>query len=65
MKLASWKEDFEGRLDSSVFSSLEVLNEEECKKLFSVSFEVLFWMNESSVELKLEFKDEDSEDDSV
>ena len=30
MKLASWKEDFEGRLDSLGISSLEVLNEKEC-----------------------------------
>ena len=30
MKLVSWKEDFEGRLDSSGISFLEVSNEEEC-----------------------------------
>ena len=30
MKLESWKEDFEGRLNSPWISSLEVLNEEEC-----------------------------------
>ena len=29
-KLAYWKEDFEGRLDSSGNSSLEVSDEEEC-----------------------------------
>ena len=30
MKLLSWKEYFEGRLNSSGISSLEVLNEEGC-----------------------------------
>ena len=30
MKLASWKEDFEGRSDSSGISFMEVSNEEEC-----------------------------------
>ena len=30
MKLASWKEDFEGRLDSPGIISMEVSNEEEC-----------------------------------
>ena len=41
---------------------MEVSNEEECEKLFSVSNEVFFWMNESFEELKSEFKDKDSED---
>ena len=30
MKLSSWKEDLEGRLDSLGISSMEVWNEEEC-----------------------------------
>jgi len=41
-KLLSWKEDFEGRLDSSGTTSLEVLDDEECEKIFSVSIEVFF-----------------------
>ena len=31
MKLTSWKEYFEGRLDSSGIDSVEVSNEEECE----------------------------------
>ena len=33
MKLASWKEDLEGRLDSSVISSMEIWDEEVCDVL--------------------------------
>ena len=62
VKLLSWKEDLEGRLHFLPVASVEVSNEEECKKLFSVSIETFLSMNKSSEELKSEFKDEDSED---
>ena len=61
MCLESWKEDLEGRLDSSWIISVEHSKKEDCEKLFSASIAVFFWSNESSEEFKLEPKDEGSE----
>ena len=65
LRLESWTECFEGKLDYSKVSSLEVLYYKEYEKLLLVAIEVFLSTNESSEGLKSDFKDKDSEDELV